>query len=185
MKPGTCAASCSFGSSKMSKEVKLLTSLKKSGSKKLRSTLKKFDIPVPVNRIQQLLKKTTVGEIVKMNSKRKSSKRRSSKKSRRSSKRSSKKSMRSSRKSRRSSKRSSRKSKRSSRSSKRSSRRSKRSSRKMMFGKMVPGTSAIMGNNPTSLMSLSQQYTGMSPTQMEKHLASVPSSLRSNFYTNQ
>jgi len=33
-------------------------------------------------------------------------------------------------------------------------------------------------------MSTFQEYTGMPPAQMEQHLASVPASLRANFYNN-
>ena len=36
----------------------------------------------------------------------------------------------------------------------------------------------------SSDISLFQQYTGMSPIQMENHLTGIPSNLRDNFYTN-
>lgn len=41
----------------------------------------------------------------------------------------------------------------------------------------------MMGNNPNTEMSFSQAYTGMSPYQADVHMANVPESLRSNFYS--
>lgn len=41
----------------------------------------------------------------------------------------------------------------------------------------------MMGNNPSTEMSFSQSYTGMSPFQADVHMSQVPESLRTNFYS--
>ena len=56
------------------------------------------------------------------------------------------------------------------------------------FGK-ISGLQNIMGNyagagDGDSGMSSFQKYTGMSADQMAEHLSGIPTSVRSNFYTN-
>jgi hypothetical protein len=64
-------------------------------------------------------------------------------------------------------------------SSKRSIGRKKRS-----FGK-ISSSLDFMGNySPGNGMSTFQQYTGMPPAQMQKHLDAVPKNLRDTFYAN-
>lgn len=61
----------------------------------------------------------------------------------------------------------------------------RKSRRKRHFGYMKDGLINYMGNfQPNSQMSLAQSTTGMSASQMIDHLKNIPSSVRSNFYTN-
>lgn len=56
--------------------------------------------------------------------------------------------------------------------------------RRRSFGKMNPSLSHIMGNTQPNDMSTFQGYTGVAPMQMVNHLDNVPTSIRSNFYTD-
>lgn len=59
----------------------------------------------------------------------------------------------------------------------------KKEKKRRHFGKMTD-LSNVMSDYSPQKISIFQQYTGMSPKQMQSHIENIPASLRDNFYSS-